>query len=113
MKILAAAVLTMEAILMGFALLLAKDSANVAELWLGGLLSIAFLLCAGMLKRKSGYLLGSILQIFLVSYGLVINSMFYMGGLFLILWIAAIVIGRRGEAIKARLIEQRDKDGSK
>jgi len=36
-----------------------------------------------------------------------------MGGLFLILWISAIVLGRRGEAIKAALIAQRDKNGSK
>jgi hypothetical protein len=39
--------------------------------------------------------------------------MYFMGGLFLILWISAIVLGRRGEAIKASLIEQRDKKGSK
>jgi hypothetical protein len=39
--------------------------------------------------------------------------MYYMGGLFLLLWVAAISLGRRGEAIKARLIAQSDKDGSK
>jgi hypothetical protein len=66
-----------------------------------------------MLKRKFGYLLGSILQVFLISYGFVIWHMFYMGGLFLVLWVAAIVLGRRGEAIKARLIEQRDENGPK
>jgi hypothetical protein len=38
--------------------------------------------------------------------------MYYMGALFAGLWIAAIVLGRKGEAIKARLIEQRDKKGS-
>ena len=113
MRVLAAAVLSMEAILMGFALLIAKDSATELELWLGALLALVLLLSAGMLKRKFGYLLGSILQVFLVSYGLVIWHMYYMGGLFLVLWVAAILLGRRGEAIKARLIAQRDENGSK
>jgi hypothetical protein len=39
--------------------------------------------------------------------------MYYMGGLFLVLWVAAILLGRRGEAIKARLIAQRDENGPK
>jgi len=66
MRVMAAAVLAMESILMGFALLIAKDSASSLQLWLGGLLSIILLLTAGALKRKGGYLLGSILQLFLI-----------------------------------------------
>ena len=108
-----AAVLTMESLLMGFALLIAKDSATSRELILGGVLAILFILTAGMLKRRGGYLLGSILQLCLIGYGLVVSQMFFMGGLFLILWIFAIVLGRRGEASKASLIAQRDKQGSK
>jgi hypothetical protein len=108
-----AAVLTMESLLMGFALLIAKDSATSSGLLLGGVLAILFLLTAGLLKRRGGYLLGSILQLCLIGYGLVVPQMYFMGGLFLILWISAIVLGRRGEAIKASLIEQLDKKGSK
>ena len=109
----AAAVLSMESILMGFALLIAKDSASSTQLWLGALLAIALLLCAGMLKRKYGYFLGSFLQICIVSYGLVVTSMYYLGALFMLLWVFAIVLGRRGEAIKARLIVQQQEDGAK
>jgi hypothetical protein len=103
----------MESLLMGFALLIAKDSATTDQLILGGVLALLFLLTAGLLKRSGGYLLGSILQLCLIGYGLVVPQMYYMGGLFLILWISAIVLGRRGEAIKAALIAQRDKNGSK
>ena len=46
-----AAVLAMESILMGFALLIAKDSASSLQIWLGGLLSLLLLLTAGMLIR--------------------------------------------------------------
>ena len=113
MRVMCAAVLTMESLLMGFALLIAKDSATSSQLLLGGVLGILFILTAGLLKRRGGYLLGSILQLCLIGYGLVVPQMFFMGGLFLILWIFAIVLGRRGEAIKASLIAQRDKNGSK
>ena len=113
MRVMAAAVLSMESILMGFALLIAKDSASDSQLWLGAALAIAFLLCAGILKRRFGFFLGSFLQICLVLYGLVITLMYYLGALFLILWVFAIVLGRRGEAIKARLIAQQQAEGSK
>jgi hypothetical protein len=103
----------MESLLMGFALLIAKDSATSRELLLGGVLAILLILNAGILKRRGGYLLGSILQLCLIGYGLVVPQMYFMGGLFLILWIFAIVLGRRGEAIKASLIAQRDKQGPK
>jgi hypothetical protein len=103
----------MESILMGFALLIAKDQATSLQMWLGGLLAILFLLNAGVLKRRGGYLLGSILQFLIVGYGFVISLMFYMGGLFAILWVVAIFLGRRGEAIKAALIASADKNGPK
>ena len=111
MRVLAAAVLTMESMLMGFALLIAKDDASLTEIILGAVLSVLFIFNAGLLKRKGGYLLGSFLQIFLIGYGLVVPHMYYMGGVFTTLWIIAILLGRRGEAIKASLIAQRDKNG--
>ena len=111
MRVLAAAVLTMESMLMGFALLIAKDDASLTEIILGAVLAILFIFNAGLLKRKGGYLLGSFLQIFIIGYGLVVPHMYYMGGVFATLWIIAILLGRRGEAIKASLIAQRDKNG--
>ena len=114
MRVMASAVLIMESLLMGFALLIAKDdaTATATALWLGGFLAIAFILNAGVLKRKGGYLLGSILQLCLIGYGSVVTQMYFMGALFTALWIAAILLGRRGEAIKAKLIAERDKKGA-
>jgi hypothetical protein len=37
--------------------------------------------------------------------------MFYLGGLFAILWVVAIYLGRKGEAIKAIKIASLEKDG--
>lgn len=104
----AAAVLVMESLLMGFALLIAMGDASSTELWLGSILSFLLFITAGILKRKSGYLIGSLLQIALISYGVVVVQMYFMGTLFSGLWIAALILGRKGEAIKARLIAERD-----
>ncbi len=104
----ASAVLVMESLTMGFALLLAKDDASSTALWLGGVLSIILLLTPGLLKRKIGYQIGSVLQVGLIAYGYVEFTMYFLGALFAALWIIAIVLGRKGEAIKARLIAERD-----
>jgi hypothetical protein len=104
----ASAVLVMESLTMGFALLLAKDDASSTALWLGGILAIVLLLTPGLLKRKIGFQIGSVLQVGLIAYGYVEFTMYFLGALFAALWIIAIVLGRKGEAIKARLIAERD-----
>jgi Protein of unknown function (DUF4233) len=108
MRVMAAAVLVMESLLMGFALLIAMGDASSTALWLGSILSFLLFITAGLLKRRFGYVIGSILQIALISYGLVVKQMYFMGALFGGLWIAALYLGRKGEAIKARLIAERD-----
>ena len=94
---------------MGFALLIAKDEASSAQIIFGAVISIFLLLTSGILKRKGGYLLGSILQFIVIGYGLVVSLMFYLGVLFAVLWVAAIYLGRKGEAIKAAKIAAIDK----
>ena len=89
---------------MGFALLLAKDQHSATALWIGGVIALFCLLTAGMMKSMRGWYIGSILQIALIAYGLVIPLMYFMGALFAGLWIAAFLIGRKGEAIRASLI---------
>ena len=40
----------------------------------------------------------------MLAYGFQIFTMFFMGAIFLGLWIAAIVVGRKGEAARAALL---------
>jgi len=104
MRIMGATVLVMESLSVCFALLLAmKDHGGIA-LVLGGLIAIALLLSAGLLKRRSGWIIASILQFVMLAFGFVVNAFFVVGGVFVGLWIAAIIIGRRGEAIRAALM---------
>ena len=106
MRMLASSVLVMESFTMGFALLIAMNSSDTWELAAGALLAILLLLAPGLLKRKSGWVIGSVLQIPLIAYGVVVTMMYFLGGIFALLWIAAIVVGRAGEAARARMTPQ-------
>lgn len=103
---LGSSVLVMEAFTMGFALLIAMNSADTWQLLLGGALALALVLAPAFLRRKSGWVIASILQIPLITYGAVVTSMYLLGGIFALLWIAAILVGRSGEAARARLSPQ-------
>jgi hypothetical protein len=104
MRILGAAVLAFEAFVMGFALLLAKDNHGSLAITLGIILMIALILNSGIMKRKVGWVTGSIFQLCLIGYGFVVSAMFFMGAVFAALWVAAILVGRKGEAIRAELL---------
>ena len=99
MRMLASSVLVM-----GFALLLAMKDHSSAALIYGAVIAIICLLAPGLLKKKIGWILGWILQVAILGYGFVITSMFIVGAIFLGLWIAAILVGRKGEAARAALL---------
>ena len=103
MRVLASSVLVMEALTMGFALLIAMNSSDGWTVLLGAVVAILLLFTPGLLKKRSGWILGSILQFFLVGYGAVVTMMYFLGGIFALLWVAAIIVGRAGEAARARL----------
>ncbi len=107
MRVLGSSVLAMEFFLMGFAILLAKDSQPAIALIFGGVLAILAILIVRVLKKKSGWIAGSILQVGIICYGFIVPMMFFMGALFAGLWIAAILVGRKGEAARAALLAQR------
>ena len=108
MRILGAAVITMEALVMGFAILLAKDAHGSVSLAIGGVIAFLCMLTAGMMKTTRGWILGSILQIGMIAYGVVVPTMYFMGSLFAALWITAFFLGRKGEAIRAKLLAERE-----
>jgi len=107
MRVLSASVLAMESFVMAFAILLAMGEHSGLVLSFGGLVAILLLLTAGLMKKKIGWVIGSILQVAMISYGYFVYSMYFMGALFAGLWIAAYVVGRKGEAIRAELLRQK------
>lgn len=100
MKMLARSVLSMEILLIGFALLLAKDLTSSTGLYFGYSILALNILALATFRNRLGWILGWVLQFALILYGFYVFMMFFMGALFLGLWITAIVVGRKGEAIK-------------
>jgi hypothetical protein len=110
MRVLASAVLVMEFFIMGFAMLVAKEH-EPSTLIAGGIIAILFLLTPGLLKKKAGWIMGSILQFLMIGYAVVVPSLAFLAIIFGGLWIAAIVVGRKGEAARAVLLAQAENTG--
>jgi hypothetical protein len=106
MRVLGSAVLVMEFFCMSFALLIAKNDHGTSALITGAFLALLFLLTPGLLKKKAGWILGSLLQILIIAYAVVVPSMVFIGVLFAGLWVAAIIVGRKGEAARAALLAE-------
>ena len=106
MRVLGSAVLVMEFFVMCFAMLIAKDH-ETSTIVAGAVIAILLLLTPGLLKKRTGWILGSILQFLIIGYAVVVPSLAILGLIFGGLWIAAIVVGRRGEAIRAKLMASR------
>ncbi len=110
MRVLGSAVLVMEFFIMGFAMLLAKDNQEPSTIVAGAIIAILLLLTPGLLKKRAGWILGSILQLLMIGYAVVVPSMAIVGLIFGGLWIAAIIVGRKGEAARAALMATRTPD---
>jgi len=106
MRVLGSAVLVMEFFVMCFAMLIAKEH-ETSTLVAGAVIAILLLLTPGLLKKRTGWILGSLLQFLIIGYAVVVPSLAILGLIFGGLWIAAIVVGRRGEAIRAKLMASR------
>jgi hypothetical protein len=104
MRMLASSVLIMEVFIMGFAMLLAKDNQSSLAIIIGIVIALLMLLTPGLLKKRFGWILGSLVQIAMIGYAVFVPSMAFVGALFGGLWIAAIVVGRKGEAARAALM---------
>ena len=71
MKVLGSTVLSMEIFIMGFAMLLAKDIHEPATLIYGFAFMAITVLAIGLLRKKAGWILGSLLQFALMAYNVV------------------------------------------
>ncbi|MFK4086509.1 DUF4233 domain-containing protein [Kribbella sp. NPDC020789] len=63
-------------------------------------LAVLAILSAGLLRNRTGYILGSAVQVGAVGLGFVVPVMFLLGLAFAAFWVAAIVLGRRIEEVK-------------
>ncbi len=101
---LCAAILFLEAIALGLStpvLISVAGMETATALWIGVGLCVACLLVAGLLRRPWAYLLGWAIQVAAVAVGVAVATMFFVGGLFLLLWATAYLLGRKIDGERA------------
>lgn len=101
----AATTLAAEAFVLFFAGLVAKDLSSLSTgqaLGISAALAVACLVAAGALRSVGGYVLGSVLQLWIIGFGFWVPMMFGIGGLFAVLWITSLVLGTRMERENAQ-----------
>lgn len=105
MRTLAAAVLAFEAVVIVLVVPVAITLGGVdatTAIVVGVVAFVGCIVTAALLRHRWAYVLGSLVQVFLIACGVVIPAMFVLGGLFAALWVAALLVGRRGEELRAQ-----------
>lgn len=98
MRVLCAAVLAFESVVVALAIPVALTTQD-ADPWLaglgGGLLAVSCVVVAGLLRHRWAYVAGTVIQGAAVASGLVVPAMFLLGGVFAVLWGVALYLGSR------------------
>lgn len=105
MRGMCAAMLTLEAIVLGLSapvMISVEDVDKVAALTIGLGLAVLCILVAGSLRRPQAYLVGHGIQVAAIAMGFLVPIMFFVGAMFAALWFGAYFLGRKIEADKAR-----------
>lgn len=98
----AAAVLALEAVVFGLTIPVMISVADVrgavaVSLGLGAV--VAALVAAGLCRRgRIGYIAGWVVQVLAMAGGFVVPAMFFIGGIFAVLWLVLMRIGPRVDA---------------
>ena len=106
MRLLASSVLFFEAVVVGLAIpaALGLGTDHRALVVRGGLLLVlACLVSLGLLGSPAGYVLGSLVQVAAVAAGFLLPAMFFLGGLFAVLWVLALRLPGRAARVQAAL----------
>ncbi|GAA3470236.1 DUF4233 domain-containing protein [Nonomuraea roseola] len=105
MRRLGASVLGMQAIVVALITPVAIRIQGVAvpvAVTVGIGLAVLCVVAAGLLKRPSGYVVGSLVQVLAIATGFLVPMMFFLGAIFAALWITAIFVARRVEGVTSR-----------
>ena len=98
MRVVLLAILIFEVIVYALAIpvmiLVSEVSPGLAA-GFGGGAALLVLVAAGLLRRAAGYLIGWSAQLVGVGLGFLTSPMFFLGAMFLALWLVTFVLGKR------------------
>lgn len=104
-RTLAAATLGTEAVAVVFALPVAATLGGLTPalaLGLGIPLVVACGVVAGLLRHRWAYPVASVLQLVVLGAGTLVPGLWFIGGVFALLWVLALVYGTRADRMVAR-----------
>ncbi|QIX28611.1 DUF4233 domain-containing protein [Nocardioides sp. JQ2195] len=110
-----AGILTLEAVALGLTtpvLITIADVSVGTALWIGLGLAVLCIVTAGMLRAEWAYGLGWAIQVAAVALGFLVPVMFFLGGLFALLWGSAHFLGRKIERERAAAYAAHDTSDS-
>ena len=103
-RAMAAAVLSLEAIVLGLTtpvMISVSDVSTPVALGVGLGLAVVCLLLAGMLRAEWAYTAGWVVQLAAIALGFVVPAMFALGVIFAACWAGADLLGRKIERERA------------
>lgn len=72
------------------------DMPSATTVWvIGGTLIVALVILSRTLDSSGGYVAGSVVQVPVLATGLAVPLMFVVGGIFVVMWVASLVLGGR------------------
>jgi hypothetical protein len=98
MRVVLMTVLIFEVIVFGLAIpvmILVSDTSAAAAAGFGGGAAVLALVAAGLLRSRTGYVLGWLAQLSGIALGLLTSSMFVVGAILAAVWVLAFLLGKR------------------
>ena len=103
-RTIAASVLVLEALVLFFAAIVAKDLSSLSPstaLTGGGVLALLCVVAAGLVRFRVGIGLGWLLQAVMIATGTVVPMMYFIGVVFAALWAFGLYVGAKVERERA------------
>ena len=98
MRVVLLAILIFEVIVFALAvpvMIMVSEVSLGLAVGFGGGAALLALVAAALLRRSAGYLVGWPLQLLGVGLGFLTTPMFFVGGMFLALWLLTFILGKR------------------
>ena len=103
MKVLAPAILLLEAIVVGLAIPVALmvDGGGPRAAWVLGVLAVVLVVASGAARRPHGAAIGWACQVLVLLAGILVPALAFVGLLFLGVWVVAVIYGGKADRLAA------------
>jgi hypothetical protein len=103
MKVLAPAILLLEAIVVGLAIPVALmvGGGGARAAWVLGVIAVVLVVASGVARRPQGVAIGWVCQVLVILAGILVPALAFVGLVFLGVWVVAVIYGGKADRIAA------------